>query len=270
MNDLQVGLVIRAVRIRRGLRQVDVAIAAGVSQAMVSQVERGGLEDASLRLVRRVALTVGVSLPLEPRWRGAELAKLLDERHADLVRELVARLGACGWEALPEHTFAIAGERGSIDVLAWLPRLRALVVVEVKSEISDMQDTLATFDRKRRLAPAIARALGWRPLFIGAVLALPDDTRSRNVIARHAPVFDRACPARGLEVRRWLREPDRDLRGIWFLLINARGNPKRHRGGSLRVRLRRASRLRPDSCSETRPTVVTKPSGRAPVRRTPT
>jgi len=38
VDDVQVGSVIRAVRIRRGLRQSDVADVAGVSQAIVSAV----------------------------------------------------------------------------------------------------------------------------------------------------------------------------------------------------------------------------------------
>ncbi len=254
MNDIQVGSVIRAVRIRRGLRQSDVADAAGVSQATVSLIERGGLEGTSLKLVRRVALALGVSLPIEPRWRGAELAKLLDERHAGLVRETMSRLAAGGWEARPEHTFAIQGERGSIDILAWFAAPRALLVVEVKSEITDLQDTLSTLDRKRRLAPAIARAAGWNPLVIGTVIVLPEETRARNEVDRHAPVFDRAFPARTLAVRRWLRQPRQDIRGIWFLLVNAPGNPKRRRGGSLRVRIRRKASGVPGSCAPDSPT----------------
>jgi transcriptional regulator with XRE-family HTH domain len=78
MDDIRVGMVIRAVRIRRGLRQIDVAVAAGVSQAVVSTVERGDIERTSLRLVRRVASAMGVWLPLGAslaRRRAAEAAR---------------------------------------------------------------------------------------------------------------------------------------------------------------------------------------------------
>ena len=62
----------------------------------------------------------------------------------------------------PEVSCSIWGERGSIDLLAWQPRRRALLVIEVKTEITDVGATLATLDRKRRLAPAIVRELeGW-------------------------------------------------------------------------------------------------------------
>jgi transcriptional regulator with XRE-family HTH domain len=223
MDDVRVGLVIRAVRLRRGLRQSDVARTAGVAQTMVSLIERGGLEETSLRIVRRVAMAVGVSLPFDPRWRGADLARLMDARHARIVDLVVARLRDLGWEVRPERTFSVFGERGSIDVFAWLPASRALLIVEVKSEVADLQDLVSTLDRKRRLGPKLAAELGWRPLVVGTVVVLPSEHRARSAVNRHSAIFDAAYPARTVEVRRWIRRPDRDLRGIWFLPVSARG-----------------------------------------------
>ena len=78
MDDAKVGSVFRAVRIRRGMSQSQVAEAAGISRAVVSSIERGLLEDTSMRLVRRVSTALGISLELEARWRGAEASTLLD------------------------------------------------------------------------------------------------------------------------------------------------------------------------------------------------
>ena len=238
MDDVRVGSVLRAVRIRRGLRQADVARAAGVSQPLVSQLERGDIGATSIQTLRRVAAAAGVSLPFTPRWRGVDLPKLLDERHAGAAREVVARLHRLGWVVSPEHTFNEWGENGSIDVLAWLPDARALLVIEIKTVLVDLQDLLATFDRKWRLAPGLARGLGWSPLLIGALIVMPAETRARNAVARFDPVFDASYPSRGLPVQRWLRRPERDIRGIWFLNISP-GDPKHRRGGSLRVRPKR-------------------------------
>ncbi len=239
MDDVQVGSVIRSVRIRRGLRQSDVAETAGVSQAIVSAIEHGDFDSTSLRVVRGVAAAVGVSLALAPRWRGPDLPKLLDEKHAAIVREVVTRLGALGWVALPEHTFSIRGEHGSIDVFAWSPTSRAALVVEVKSVLVDLQDLLSTLDRKKRLASLIAREAGWRPLLIGTLLVMPGETQARNAIERYKPVFDATYPARGRQVQRWLRCPELDLRGIWFVLNFTAGDTKRRPGGSFRVRPKR-------------------------------
>jgi transcriptional regulator with XRE-family HTH domain len=241
MNDAQVGSVFRAVRIRRGLTQAQVAEAAGVSRAVVSLVERGVLEGTSLRLIRRVSDVLGVSVPLEPRWRGAELAVLLDEKHAAMVRAVVTRLTATGWQALPEHTFNVWGEQGSIDVLAWHPAYRAVLNIEVKTRLVDLQDLLSKIDRKRRLAPTLARELGWKPLLFGNVLVLPDETWARNAVARFDPLFAAALPMRTADVRRWLKRPDREIRGIQFLLNDTLGSARRRRGGSMRVRPRRSA-----------------------------
>jgi transcriptional regulator with XRE-family HTH domain len=252
MDDVQVGSVIRAVRIRRGLRQSDVAALAGVSHATVSLVERGLVEGMTLRALRRVASATGVSLPLAPRWRGAELAKLIDEQHALLVGEVVARLTAMGWQVEPEHTFSWRGERGSIDVLGWLPSSRALLVVEVKTRVVDLQDLLSAIDRKRRLAPLVSNVAGWRPTSIGVVLVLPADTWARNVLTRFEPLFRTALPARTLEVRSWLRAPTGGMRGVWLLPNSSSSSTTCRRGGGLRVRKRPDARPGPGARSFTR------------------
>jgi transcriptional regulator with XRE-family HTH domain len=236
MDDMRVGSIIRAVRIRRGLRQVDVAASARVSQTLVSLAERGGLEEMTLRSTRRIAAALGIRLPFDPRWRGGELAKLVDGRHACLARQVSDRLVAAGWGVTPEKTFSVYGERGSIDILAWRADRRALLLFELKSELTDLQDLLAAFDRKRRLASTIAREMGISPLLVGAIIAFPEEPGARHAVARFRGLFDQAYPARALTIRSWLRQPDRDLRGIWFVPISNDGAGKRSRGGSRRVR----------------------------------
>ena len=238
MDFAKVGSVFRAVRIRRGMSQSQVAEAAGVSRTAVSTIERGLLEDSSLRIIGRVSAALGISCEFEARWRGAEVATLLDERHARVVQQVVARLTKLGWQVFPEHPFSIWGERGSIDVLAWHPARRAALVIEVKTRLADLQDLLSTMDRKRRLAPSIARVEGWKPLLVGSLLVLPGEIWARTAVSRFDSVFAAALPERSTVVRAWLKAPSRDLRGIWFLK-DARGGTKHRRGGAMRVRPRR-------------------------------
>jgi transcriptional regulator with XRE-family HTH domain len=221
------------------MTQTQVAKAARVSRSMVSLIEQGRLEETSLLVIRRVGSALGMSLPFDPRWRGVELAKLLDERHAALLAVVVKRLTALGWQCVPEHTFNEWGERGSVDVLAWHATRRAALCVEIKTRIADLQGLLSTEDRKRRLASTLAWKLGWAPLIVGSVVVLPEETWARNALTRFRPVFDAKFPLRTVEVRDWLKEPSRDVGGIWFLVYDVPGDPKRRFGGSMRVRLRK-------------------------------
>jgi hypothetical protein len=126
-------------------------------------------------------------------------------------------LGIRGWIATPEVTFQVAGERGSIDILAWHPGPRTLLVIEVKSVVPDIQATVGGLDRKARLAPTIARERGWSPEHVARLLVLPDDRTSRRRIGAFASTFDRSLPARTGAVKRWLARPDRPLAGVMFL-----------------------------------------------------
>ncbi len=237
MDDVKVGSIIRAVRRRRGLRQVDVALMSGLSQPLVSYVECGRLEFVGLAALRKIAAALGIQRPFAPRWRGAELGRLVDERHARIVEEVTDLLTRLGYDIVHEVTFNHFGERGSIDILAWHRDSRALLVIEVKSEIVDVQLLLSTQDRKVRLAPALARdRFRSDAAAVASILVVPATTTSRRAIAGHAATFDVAFPARTVAVRRWLEKPKGDLRGIWFVPDISAGDGKSGRGGSSRVR----------------------------------
>src|SRR4051794_19498110 len=120
MDDGRVGRVIRAVRLRRGWRQADLARAASVSRATVAEIEAGRLSSIDMGRVRRVADVLAVQLELEPRWRGSDLDRLVNARHS-AMHDAIARLlgSSAGWITAPEVSFSIYGERGIVDVLAW-------------------------------------------------------------------------------------------------------------------------------------------------------
>ena len=252
MDDLKVGTVVRAVRRRRGLRQCDVAAMAGVGQWAVSAVERGQLEQLPLRAIRRVCAALEIGMPFAPRWRGVELPRLADARHAALVERVVARLAPLGWETVVEYTFQRYGEQGSVDVLAWRAEQRALLLVEAKPDLDDLQQMLSVLDRKVRLVPRLVEvARGWRAATVGVLLAMNEGSTSRYQVGRHPAVFAAALPARNTEVRRWIEDPGAPggpaaLRGVWFLQPSAGGTLMEggaRDGGSRRVRVPRNGAL---------------------------
>ena len=156
-------------------------------------------------------------MQLAPRWKGAELERLLDEDHAAIVAEVARRLERLDWEVEVEVTYSEFGERGSIDVLGLKPDARAAVVVEVKTDIASSEAVGRKLDEKARLVPKIvAIRYGWAPASIGGLLVMPESMRLRRLVDRH-PVMGRMFPVKAVAVRRWLREPVGAMAGLWFL-----------------------------------------------------
>ena len=227
-------------RQRKQWRQDDLAAAAGVSRALVALAESGAIERLTVRSVRRIAAPLEMRMPFAPLWNGGEADRLRDRDHARLVDDVVTVLRRYGWEVIVEWTFSHYGERGSIDIVAWHPGSRTLLVVEVKTRIFDVQSLIAGVDRKARLGDQLFRAeRGWVPTAVGRLVVVPELTASRTVVARHGSVFESAFPGRSREVRRWLRRPSGGMSGIWFLSSANRIGGNQVRVGRQRVRVRR-------------------------------
>ncbi|MGQ0608605.1 MAG: hypothetical protein ACT4OQ_09105 [Chloroflexota bacterium] len=76
---------------------------------------------------------------------------MLDADHAQLQSHWKGWLERHGWLVDAELTFNHYGERGSIDLYAWHPASRTLLVIEIKTAIVDVQSLLASVDRKVRI-----------------------------------------------------------------------------------------------------------------------
>src|SRR5215203_4511675 len=140
MDEVRVGRTLRALRHRLGWRQIDVAGRANLTQDDVSRGERGHLRNLNKLKAQAAALDAEMFVTI--RWRGGEIDRLLDEGHATIVGWVAATLTSLGWQVQPEVSYAVFGERGSIDILAWHPETRTLLVVEVKTELTSIEETL--------------------------------------------------------------------------------------------------------------------------------
>jgi transcriptional regulator with XRE-family HTH domain len=227
MDPVRLGLSIRALRRRRGWAQQRLADEARVSRSTLQRIERGGAEQVTGRVLRDIATALGARFEQRILWQGEALDRLLDQDHARIVELVVRWLRSEGWMIQVEATFAIAGERGSIDVLAFHEATGTLLVIEVKSVLPDMQGLLVGVDRKARLAPVLAHAHGWAVRKVAKLVVLPGDSTTRRRVATHAATLDVVLPARTSEVRRWAHNPEGALAGILFLPRRGRGS--RHR-----------------------------------------
>jgi len=241
-DPARVGRSIRAIRIRLGLRQVDLAERAAVSRSFVSGVECGKATTADIAKLQATCGALGADLDVRVRWQGEGLDRLLDEGHAAIVERVVALLSRWGWQTWLEVTFSIYGERGSIDVFAWHAATATLLIVEVKSVIADAQGTLAPLDRKVRLGPAIARERGLDPTTVSRLLVVADTMENRRRIDRFGALFLAALPTRGWAVRRWLKQPAAPIAGLQFVSDSARNVTRRTATGRRRVNPRRKPR----------------------------
>ena len=242
MDDNRLGQSIRAVRIKRGWRQADLAVASGVSQSMVSRVECGRLEGIPLMTLRRLGDALGMRITVEARWQGGELDRLLGWRHSAMHEEIAKVFASMPeWIAIPEVTFAIYGERGAIDVLAWHDETRTLLVIELKTEIVDVQEMVGTLDRKVRLAAKIAAERGWTPAVVASWLVVADSPTSRRRVQAHVSMLRAAFPVDGRSILGWLRAPRGAISALSFLSSTHGSGSHRSLAPVRRVRRRRPS-----------------------------
>ena len=207
-----------------------------MSRAVISRIDRGRIQNIQVGELERAAAAVGATLDVRLRWNGEQLDRLLDESHAVVVELVVSALREGGWDIAVEASFSIWGERGSIDVLAFHPKTGMVLVVEVKSTVPDNQEMLHALDRKARHARELADGRGWKCRGVSRLLVVADSATSRRRIARLAATYEAAFPVRGLEVRRWLREPHLSISGLLFVAYAPRGSVTNTRPGRQRVR----------------------------------
>lgn len=242
MEDVRFGAAVRGVRIRAWLRQADLARMVGVSASTISRIERGHLDELSLGTVRLVAKRLEIRVELLARWRAGELDRLLNARHS-AMHEVLARLfdDLPDWVAAPEVSFAVYGERGVIDILTWHPGLRALLVIEIKTDIVDVQDLVGSVDRKRRLAAVVAKERGWAPESVSVWVVVEEGRANRRRVEAHRSMLRRAFSADGRAIRTWLRRPTGSITALSFLSNYRPGTAMRAMPPRQRVRRPRAS-----------------------------
>jgi transcriptional regulator with XRE-family HTH domain len=211
-----------------GFARVDVADASGIGQSTVSLIERGHLDTLSLRTVRRAYAVVDARFDALITWRGGAIDRLLDERHALLVGRVAAFLRAAGWLVELEVSFAVYGDRGSIDLLAFHAPSGTLLVVEVKSELTSIEETIRRQDVKvRHAAPLAAARFGWDGRRVARLLVVLDGSTSRRRVERHEGALAVAYPDRATAVRQWIRRPSGSLRGLLFMSLSNPGGSRR-------------------------------------------
>lgn len=183
--------------------QAELGDRAGFSQSFVSLVEHRCMPDLTFESATRLLeamgarLTVGVSAPF---LADRELQR--DPAHARCAPYVAARLKRDGWLTATEVEVGGDRSRGWIDVLAYHPDHRLLLVIEIKTEIRDLGAIERTLGWYEREAWVGARRLSWRPnRLVGCVLLLATEMNEARIGDNRA-AFTAGFPIRATELRR--------------------------------------------------------------------
>jgi transcriptional regulator with XRE-family HTH domain len=241
MDDRRLGQAVRARRHRRGWRLVDLAARAGVGSTVCSLLEAGHVARLSVRTARSIAEAVDLDLRWDIGWQRQEIDRLLDADHSALAALWTRRLEGWGWTVRNEVSFNRYGDRGRIDLLAYHPMERVLLVIEIKTVIVDAQALLGGLDVKVRVAPFAVADLGWRPRLVVPALIVHEGSTARRHIDALGPLFARFS-VRGHAVGTWLRNPVGSPTGmLTFTNLSSTDGVDARRAGRRRVRPRDAN-----------------------------
>jgi len=165
----------------------------------------------------RIVEALGGRLALQIQWQGGDLERVINARHSALHESLARSfLALPDWVLAPEVSFSIRGERGVIDIFAWHAATRTLLVIELKTEIVDVNDLMGKVDRKRQLAVEIGRERGWHALTVAVWVIVADSKTNRRRVTAHGTTLRAAFPADGRSVAGWLREPRQPIARLSF------------------------------------------------------
>ena len=145
-------------------------------------------------------------------------------------------LVAAEWDVRPEVSFSHFGERGVVDLVAWHALSRTLLLIELKTELADINDLLAVTGRRRRLAAVIAGQFGWVPANVAQWVVVAASRSNERRVAAHRTMLRAAFPADGRSIAGWLANPGSAMSALWFL-PNVQSATRR-RGPATPIRVR--------------------------------
>lgn len=196
----RLGVALREARRDANRTQADVGDAAGVSQGLVSSLERGHGARATIETWACVAAAVGEQLvAFLEHAPAADLPRDIEHLRRQSAIVEIARTG--GWTSLPELAIDPAAARSrSIDVALIRPASREAVVVEVWDWFDDIGAGLRGLDAKTgllatRLASEPRAVGGWR---VRGLYVVRGTRRNRHLVDELRPLFAARFPGSAL------------------------------------------------------------------------
>ena len=190
----------RETRVLLDITQRELAAATRMSRSHIAEIETGRT-NASLDDVARIGEALGLDLQLVGRP-----PTVLDPLPSDLVHARCSgyvdrRLRSSGWITRREVEIVHARSHGWIDLLAFHPVTRVLVIVEIKTRLIDIgaiERQLAWYERSARDA---ASRYGWIPAATTSWLTLLATEEIDTAVRLHRDILRIAFKGRATEMR---------------------------------------------------------------------
>ena len=170
----RIGSAVKVTRQAIGWTERELAGRLGTSQGAIQRLERGSQAHLNVSLATAALETLGIRLTIDANAIGlSDRREQRDAVHARCCGYVARQLRMRGWEVRVEVEIGEGRTRGWIDVLAFRHSDRALLVLEIKTELHDVGRLLRSLGWYARSSRAAAQLNGWRPrLVVPALIAL--------------------------------------------------------------------------------------------------
>jgi transcriptional regulator with XRE-family HTH domain len=187
-----------------GWSQEHLSERSGVSRPMVARVESASV-NVSVDVAGKLLSALGVAVRLEVDAPFVA-RRQVDAVHARCVGYVRRRLEAAGWTTASEVEVAAGRARGWIDILAFDPESRTLLVIEVKTDLVDIGGTERQLRWYRASAVRAAEALGWKPRRVEVALLVLAANTNDACLADNADLVRQSFPADAGQLQALVRE----------------------------------------------------------------
>jgi transcriptional regulator with XRE-family HTH domain len=193
------GLICRGRRADLDQTQAAIAGALGISRSRYAEIESGHAHPTTA-MMDRIVEALGLRLHLTASAVVVTVRRPRDAVHARCSAYVARRFRAAGWLVLRELEIHDGRFHGWVDLVAFDPRTRRLLVIEIKTSIDDigrLERQLGWYER------GVLRAIpaDWRSDHIGSWLLALATTEVDASLAAHRAVFDEVFPIRAGEMR---------------------------------------------------------------------
>jgi transcriptional regulator with XRE-family HTH domain len=203
----------RETRRALGRSQQHIADEVGVTRAHISGIERG-TANPSIDVIERLVRVLGLELEI-----GGQRPTIIGDRrsqdrvHARCSAYVERRLVRMDWQVAREVEVRHSRSHGWIDLLAYDPRSRTLLVIEVKTRLDDVGAIERQLGWYTRSAREVAQGLDWTPRrVVPWLLALASDECDLRLRA-DAELMGRAFPVRAPTMLELAHGPSADWPG---------------------------------------------------------